>query len=81
LQFIFKEVAKPFSQVNVKMSILLDNILQNCPQGRFFFLIKKIDAGAGIEQVYPNSLGKRMWFNLSSLLGMCRVMYKYMRVR
>jgi len=81
---IFKGSTKSFRLPNVKVSVLLDNVLQRCSWGckkNFHFLLKKIfNAGTGMWRGYPNPSGTGMGFNFSSPLGMGRVTGKYMRI-
>jgi len=46
-QFIFKGATKFTSQGNVKMKILLNNVLQHCPRKILLFLLKKNDSLRG----------------------------------
>jgi len=65
----FKGETKLFNLENVKLSILLNNALQHCPQGwkKLMFVLKKsIHCGDKDETGISESAEIRMRFNFSS---------------
>jgi len=80
---MLKWTTKSIGLTNVKVSILLDNVLQHFSRGCkkiSIFIKKKLNAETGMGRRYPNPSEMGMWFTFSSLLGIDRVPNKYMRI-
>jgi len=81
---IFKGSTKSLCLTNVKVSVLLDNVLQRyswgCKKTYIFYFKKLFNAGTEMRRGYPNPSGTGMRFNFSSPLDIYKVTDKYIKI-